>query len=352
MEAFGRLPQGPAPALGAGLGRTRMVGRDLLRRRHTHGGCAAPRRSVRRPGGTSRLSSLCRARHGPPGLREGPRRPDGAFCCGRLSNTLPQGENEYLARNRRGSASGVLRWLRMDLGLKGKVAIVTGASRGIGRAIAEELANEGAHVSITARGETGLEAAAAELRRHGGTVVATVADVARAEDTGRVVEATLRAAGRIDILVNNAADIAVGRGVASSDDEWRGTLERNLLGPVRYTRAVVPHMQEAGGGRIVNVASIFGRCVPMAGSVDYNASKAALLSFSRTMAVELAPHGILVNSVCPGWIETPMLDRLLDDATAVLGAETSEQVAGAFQQYLLVKRMGRADEVAALVAFL
>lgn len=240
----------------------------------------------------------------------------------------------------------------MDLELKGKVALVTGASKGIGRAIAEEFAKEQAHVSICARGEQDLATAAERLRGYDVTVIATAADVTRAGDAERVIDATVKVTGRIDILVNNAADIAVGRTVATTDDEWRATLEGNLLSAVRFTRAAVPHMRKAGGGRIINVSSVFARAVPMAGSVDYNASKAALLSYSRTMAVELAADNILVNSVCPGWIETPMLDRVLDRAMPVLGAASRDEAWGAFQQFLLIKRMGRAEEVAALVAYL
>ncbi|MGH7855960.1 MAG: SDR family NAD(P)-dependent oxidoreductase, partial [Candidatus Binatia bacterium] len=157
----------------------------------------------------------------------------------------------------------------MDLDLKGKVALVTGASRGIGRAIAEEFAKEQAHVSICARGEEELATVGARLRGYGITAVATAADVTRAGDAERVIEATVEALGRIDILVNNAADIAVGRTVETTDDEWRATIEANLLSAVRYTRAVVPYMRKAGGGRIINVASVFARAVPMAGSVDY-----------------------------------------------------------------------------------
>jgi 3-oxoacyl-[acyl-carrier protein] reductase len=240
----------------------------------------------------------------------------------------------------------------MKLGLEGKVALVTGGSKGIGRATAEAFAEEGAHVSICARGAQSLAAAAEGLRRFGVTVVATTADVNRAEDVERVVEATLEVTGRIDVLVNNAGDIAVGRTVATSDDEWRATLETNVLGAVRFTRAVVPHMRRAGGGRIVNVGSVFGHTVPMAGSVDYNASKAALISFSRTMAVELAADGILVNTVCPGWVETPMLERILDEARPVLAAADPRQVWQAFESLLLIKRMGRVDEVASLIAYL
>lgn len=240
----------------------------------------------------------------------------------------------------------------MDLGLQGKVVLVTGASKGIGKAIAEEFAKEGAWVSICARGARDLAGAAEGLRRYGVKVIATAADVNRAEDTRHVIEATVTAFGRIDVLVNNAGDIAVGRMVATAVEQWRETLEVNLLSAVRFTQAVVPHMRKQGGGRIINVSSVFGHTVPLAGSIDYNASKAALLSFSRTAAVELAADNILVNSVCPGWIESPMLDRLLESAKEIIGVPSREDVARTFQQFLLLKRMGRGEEVAALVAFL
>src|SRR5712664_3918661 len=109
----------------------------------------------------------------------------------------------------------------------------------------------------------------------------------------------------------------------------------NLLSAVRFTQAVVPHMRKQGGGHSINVSSVFGRTVPIAGSIDYNASKAALLSFSRIAAVELAGENILVNSVCPGWIESPMSDRLLESAKQIVGGHSREDVARTFQQFLL-----------------
>lgn len=240
----------------------------------------------------------------------------------------------------------------MDLNLGGKVALVTGASKGMGRAIAEQFAAEGAHVSICARGEHDLVQTAEELRRGGVGVLSTQADVRRAGDIQRVIQATLDTFGRVDVLVNNAGQISVPRTVDATDAQWQDTMEVNLLSAVRFTRGVVPHMRRQGGGRIVNISSGFAHTVPIAGSVDYNASKAALLSFSRTMAVELAADHILVNSVCPGWIESPMLDRLLGEVRPMLGVARAEDVALAFQQFLLIKRMGRPDEVAAIIVFL
>jgi 3-oxoacyl-[acyl-carrier protein] reductase len=240
----------------------------------------------------------------------------------------------------------------MDLGLKGKVVLITGASKGIGRAIAEEFVGEGAHVSICARNAKELADAAEELRRPGVQVVATAADATAVVDVQRVVDATVEHCGGIDVLVNNVGECRVGRGVTASDEEWQQSIELNLYSATRFTRAVVPHMRQRGGGRIINISSAFAHTVPMAGSVDYNASKAALLSFSRTMAVELAADGILVNSVCPGWVESPLSGRIFEAAQPFFAADSSEEVFRALQSLLLVKRIGRPDEVAAVVAFL
>jgi 3-oxoacyl-[acyl-carrier protein] reductase len=240
----------------------------------------------------------------------------------------------------------------MDLGLKGKVALVTGASKGIGRAIAEEFAKEGAQVSICARGQQDLAHAAEELRRHGVTVVATPADVTKAEEIQAVIDATLKTCGRIDILVNNAGETSLGRTLDLTDEQWQDGIERNLYSAVRFTRGVVPHMRKQGGGRIINISSAFGHTVPVPGTVDYNAAKAALLSFSRTMAVELAPDNILVNSVCPGWIHSPLLERMADSALPQLGVKTREEGFQVLYQFLLIKRIGQGEEVAAVVAFL
>jgi 3-oxoacyl-[acyl-carrier protein] reductase len=232
----------------------------------------------------------------------------------------------------------------MDLGLKGRVALVTGASKGIGKAVAEEFAKEGAQVSICARGQQDLARAAEELRRYGVTVVATSADVTRAGEVQHVIDATLKKCGRIDILVNNAGECLVPRTVETTDEQWQHGIELNLFSAVRFTRGVVPHMRAQGGGRIINIASIYGRAVPTAGSVDYNAAKAALMSFSRTMAVELAPNNILVNSVCPGFIAGPLQDRLADSVMPVLGMTSPEAVREFLNQYNLqiISRNGSA----------
>jgi 3-oxoacyl-[acyl-carrier protein] reductase len=240
----------------------------------------------------------------------------------------------------------------MELGLQGKVALVTGGSKGIGKAIAEEFAKEGAHVSICARGAHALASTATALRRYGVTVAATPADVTNAADIQQVIDATLSQCGRLDILVNNAGDGVFGHSLDTPDEQWRYVLEVNLQSAVRFTRGVVPWMRQHGGGRIINIAASAARTVFSAAMVDYGAAKAGVLLFSRAMAIELAPANILVNAVCPGFIYSPLADRLADAATARLGVHSRDEVRQVFQERTLVKRIGHPDEVAAVVVFL
>lgn len=239
----------------------------------------------------------------------------------------------------------------MDLGLVGKVALVTAASRGIGKAIAEELAKEGANVSISARGKEDLEQAAQEIRGHGTQVLATQVDVTQTEGAQKVVDETVREFGRVDVLVNNAGDAWVGRSVDTTDEEWRYSMDVNLYSAVRFTRAVVPYMREQGGGRIINMASVSGHTM-ISGLADYQTAKAAMLGFSKSMAIDLAADNILVNSVCPALIHTPLWDRLADSMVPAMGSTREEVFQNLADQMLVIKRYGRPEEVAAVVAFL
>jgi NAD(P)-dependent dehydrogenase (short-subunit alcohol dehydrogenase family) len=239
----------------------------------------------------------------------------------------------------------------MDLGLAGKVALVTAASRGIGKAIAEELAKEAANVSISARGKEDLEQAARGIRGHGAEVLATQVDVTQTEGAQRAVDETIREFGRVDILVNNAGDAWVGRSVDTTDEEWRYSMDVNLYSAVRFSRAVVPHMREQGGGRIINMASVSGHTM-IGGLADYQTAKAAMLGFSKSMAIDLAPDNILVNSVCPALIHTPLWDRLADSMIPTMGSTREEVFENLADQMLVIKRYGKPEEVAAVVAFL
>jgi len=191
----------------------------------------------------------------------------------------------------------------MDLGLRGKVAMVTGASRGLGRAMAQALAAEGARLSICARGPDGLKAAAGELTGSGHEVFAEATDITVAAQARRWVENTLRHFGGIDILVNNAGGARPGTLAELSESTWRESFDANFFSAVELARLCAPEMERRGGGSIINISSIYGREV--GGPIAYNTSKAALISFNKMLARELAPKGIRVNSIAPGSILYP-----------------------------------------------
>jgi 3-oxoacyl-[acyl-carrier protein] reductase len=233
----------------------------------------------------------------------------------------------------------------VDLHLMDKVGIVTGSSRGIGKAIAKGLAAEGCRVTLCAREAETLEWVAAELRASGTTVCTVIADVGRPEDPGRVVEATLRAFGRLDFLVNNVGGArTAGPFLETADSAWQTAVDLNVMAAVRFSRLAVPEMQKGGGGVIINISSIWGR--ETGGTATYNAVKAAEISLAKSMARELAPLNIRVNSIAPGSILFPggSWDRRLradpDGITAFMKREIPSG------------RFGKPEEIADVVVFL
>ena len=233
----------------------------------------------------------------------------------------------------------------MDLRLTDRAAIVTGSSRGIGRAIAAGLAAEGCRLTLCARTPEALERTAAELRARGATVLAVAADLTGPEEPARVVEATLQAYGRVDILVNNAGGArGAGAFLETAETAWQAALDLNLLAAVRLSRLVAPAMQRGGGGAIVNIASIWGR--ESGGTATYNAVKAAEISLAKSLARELAPLNIRVNSVAPGSILFPggsWERRLQADPQGITEFMKSNIPFG---------RFGKPEEVAEVVVFL
>jgi 3-oxoacyl-[acyl-carrier protein] reductase len=195
----------------------------------------------------------------------------------------------------------------MDLQLKGKNAVITAASKGIGKAIAQRLAGEGVNVAICARGEDALRATEAELRRTGVKVLAQVCDVAQPEALERFLGEARTTLGTVDVLVNNASAF----GLADDAATWTASLNIDLLASVRATRTVTPWMAASGGGSIVHISSIAG-LEAWGGATAYAPAKAALVSHSKMMAVALAAQKIRVNVVAPGSIEFPdgMWDRV------------------------------------------
>ena len=234
----------------------------------------------------------------------------------------------------------------MDLRLAGKVAIVTGGSRGLGFASARSLAAEGCHLAICARGTERLEQAAAELRSaaaQGAQVLPIVADVSSLDDVGRLVETTVTHFGGLDILINN---VGLGRGGSleeTTEDEWHEAFDQTLFPAIRASRAAVPHLRQRGGGAIVIISSIFGR--EGGGRMTYNVVKAAEISLGKSLAQQLGPDNIRVVTVAPGSILFP------GGSWHKRQQADPKGIAEFVKRELPFGRFGRADEVGDVVAF-
>jgi 3-oxoacyl-[acyl-carrier protein] reductase len=239
----------------------------------------------------------------------------------------------------------------VETGIRGKVAMVSGASKGIGRAVAERLAAEGASLSLCARGAALLRDVARALEdKHGVACLACPADLNRAEDIQGWVRATLERFGGIDILVNNAGAAQGGAFLRLPDQAWLDSWHLKLFGYIRVAREVFPHLVARGGGRIVNVIGIAG-VQPMENYMIGGAANAALLNFTKALADEGAPHGILVTGVNPGGIRTERWDGILVKWGAAKGI-TPEEAEREILKSVPLRRPGTAEEVANMVVFL
>ncbi|MDE2321551.1 MAG: SDR family oxidoreductase [candidate division NC10 bacterium] len=232
----------------------------------------------------------------------------------------------------------------MELGLREKVVMVTGGSRGIGRAIALGYAEEACRLSLCGRTQATLDDIAVVIKAFGVELLTVSADLTDPHGAERFVQATLDRYGQIDVLVNNVGGSRRGELEALSEQDWREVYDLNFFSTLRMVRLVVPVMKRQGGGRILNIASIWGR--ESGGAMTYNASKAAVISLSKSLARELAPHNILVNSVAPGSTLFPggSWDRRQ--------RENPGQIAQFIKDELPLGRFGRPEEVAAVVVFL
>ena len=226
---------------------------------------------------------------------------------------------------------------RVDL--SGQVALVTGASRGIGRAVAIRLASCGASIAGVARTREGLEGTLRAIRASGGTAEGYAANVADSADVNRVVEEVEAKFGKIHVLVNNAGVTRDGLMLRMEDDAWQEVIDTNLKGTFFFSRAVGAIMMRARYGRIINISSVAG-LMGNPGQANYSASKAGIIGFTQTVARELASRGITVNAVAPGFITTDMTDVLPEK----IKAEVKERVP--------VRRLGSPDDVADLVCYL
>jgi 3-oxoacyl-[acyl-carrier protein] reductase len=239
----------------------------------------------------------------------------------------------------------------MNLDLGGKVAIVGGGNQGMGRAIAEALAREGASVAIYARSEESLQRAAEEIAsRTGRSVVPIPADVTRAKDCERIVEQTLTAFGQLDILVSNMGGPPFGTAQLRTDDEWHQAWELVTLSVIRLCRLAVPHMRKQGGGSIVNITA--GGVLQVVPEVALSViSRAATTCFAKYLATDLAHENIRINNLIPGWIPTQRVTSL-NEAEAKERGVSVEQVYDEQTAAIPMGRFGTTDEIADGVAFL
>lgn len=196
--------------------------------------------------------------------------------------------------------------------LEGKTALVTGAGRGIGKALALGLAEAGADVAIVARTQEHLMEVAEEIKRMGRTAYVAAADVTSREQVEKAVESVLNKAGRVDILVNNAGMNIRTPALDVTDEEWEAIIQTNLKSAFMMSQTLGRHMKEAGGGRIINVASVAGH-VALRTGVVYGATKAAMIQMTKILALEWGKHHILVNAIGPWYFKTPLTEKLLED---------------------------------------
>ena len=236
------------------------------------------------------------------------------------------------------------------MSLQGRNALVTGGGRGIGRAVALELARAGADVAVAARTRGEVDAVAEEIRGLGRRACAVAANVARPDEVARMFAEARAALGPLDVLVNGAGVAPTAPLAKTSEEVWRAAIETNLSGAFYTMRAALPEMTGRGWGRIVNVASIAGK-TGYHYIAAYAASKHGVLGLTKCAAIETALSGVTVNAVCPGYVDTPMTDVGIAAIVARTG-QPAEAVRRRLEEFSPQKRLVTAEEVASLVAYL
>ncbi|HKY98010.1 MAG TPA: SDR family oxidoreductase [Gemmatimonadaceae bacterium] len=239
----------------------------------------------------------------------------------------------------------------MDLGLRGKVALVAAASKGLGRATAQELAAEGASVVICARGKEALDNARHEIASTTGSeIIAVTGDVSIEKDVDRIVDTAMQRFGRIDILVTNAGGPPSARFESLTSDMWRSAVDLTLMSVINLTSRIVPGMRERKWGRVINIASIAAK-QPVEGLMLSNSIRSAVIGFARTLANEVATDGVTVNNILPGYTLTERVDQL-SHATAQRDGITTEAALHKWEVEIPMRRLGEPREFGALAAFL
>jgi 3-oxoacyl-[acyl-carrier protein] reductase len=273
-------------------------------------------------------------------------RPLGAIDSVRLN-----AGNQLSVRSRNGRASNKEGEV-MDLGIKGRSAIVTGGSRGIGKESARQFLREGVKVAISAREGKGIEEARAELEKEsGGTVVAIQADMTKLEDIERLVATAKQKLGGIDILVNNAGTMYSGRFAALTEEGLRLQLETKLFGFMRMIRLVYPVMKAGHWGRIVNLIGGAGK-EPDPYMFGSGMTNSALLNLTKSLSTEFGEDNVLVNAVCPGWVDTALWRRNAQGLAAEVGAKSEEEARRAAARRNSLNRFGKPEELASAIVFL
>ncbi len=239
----------------------------------------------------------------------------------------------------------------MDLHIQGKSALVTASSKGLGKAAALALAQEGANVCIAARDMDALNKTAEDIRHHAaGKVLAVPADVTSRHDLEHLVQTVRQELGSIDILVNNAGGPRPRLFAEMSDEDWLQAFNLNFMSATRLSRIVLPSMRDKHWGRIINITSI-GVKQPLPNLVLSNGMRTALVATSKTLAGQVAPYGITVNNVCPGYTLTDRVRALAADAATQTG-KTSAEVLAEMEADIPMHRLGKPEELAALITFL
>jgi 3-oxoacyl-[acyl-carrier protein] reductase len=237
----------------------------------------------------------------------------------------------------------------MELGLRGRRAVVTGGSKGIGFAVAAELAGEGANLAICARHADEVAAAAQRLTELGATVHAEAVDVTVPEQVQRFVDGAASALGGIDILVNNAGAAHPGTFATLTDEDWQGDLDVKLFSQIRCSRAALPHLRRSEAPRIINVNAVYAR-YPDPKFFATTVNRAACLNLNKALAIELGPEGILVNSVNIGFVVTPQWDNIRSKRAPELSAE--KFFASLAEAEVPLGRFGTVEEVSGIITFL